>query len=266
MVDPSIQNTLQHVGFQSAGVRICLSSDTPVVLERIPELLPPDAEPCDPSTAEESFGVVSDVDGTYVFTRGGHSVSTNVNLEFGLMLLQTQIRIYTGLNAAGRIFLHAGVVAVGDRAVILPGRSFAGKTTLVAAFLRAGTSYLSDEFAVLDEQGLVHPYPTSLSIREGDDIRRQLDATELGTAYAGPPLPVGAIVVTSYRPGASWAPSPMTPGRAALALLDNTLAAMQRTAEALPVLRRATDGPLLLAGDRGEADAVVEDVIARMQR
>ena len=64
------------------------------------------------------------------------------------------------------MFVHAGVVAVDGRALLLPGGSFTGKTTLVAALLRAGAQYGSDEYAVLDEAGLVLPaYPRPLSIR-----------------------------------------------------------------------------------------------------
>jgi hypothetical protein len=42
--------------------------------------------------------------------------------------------------------------------MVLPGKSFAGKTTLVAALVRAGAEYWSDEYAVLDANGDVHPY------------------------------------------------------------------------------------------------------------
>ena len=41
-------------------------------------------------------------------------------------------------HAVDRIFLHCGVIAIDGRALLLPGRSFAGKTTLTAALVRAG--------------------------------------------------------------------------------------------------------------------------------
>ena len=40
-----------------------------------------------------------------------------------------------------------------------------GKTTLVKALVEAGATYYSDEFAVLDKEGQVQPYPVPLSIR-----------------------------------------------------------------------------------------------------
>jgi hypothetical protein len=270
---------MKDVAFESHGVRIRVTSDLPEVEARIDDLLPPDWKPCAIESVEESFGLIRDDNGAYVFTRGDSPVASNLDLEFGLMMIETQIRIYLGQEAPNRIFVHAGVVAAGNRTIVLPGRSFAGKTTLVAAFVRAGATYLSDEFAVLDDQGLVHPYPTRLSIRESTEAvrppgpagpwvlpgaRSHVHVDELGGVSGDTALPVGAIVVTSYRPGAAWEPRELSPGRAALALLYNTVAALSRHEEALSVLSRATPGALLLEGDRGEAEPVVEEVLSRL--
>lgn len=252
------------IAFESFGVRVRVTWDRPEVAAHLHDVLPPEYVEIPMDTEAEDFGLIADAGGTYTFTRQGSPVSSDVDLEFGLMMLQTQIRILIGLNAPERIIVHAGAVAVGDRAVIFPGRSFSGKTTLVAAFLQAGATYLSDEFAVLDPEGTVHPFLTRLSVRESEDRRRSVDASEVGSAGVAPKLPLGAIVVTTYRPGADWAPEEITRGQAALALLDNAVAAVARNAEALAVFRRATDGPLLLAGDRGDAEAVVADVMARL--
>lgn len=66
------------------------------------------------------------------------------------------------------VLVHAGVAARGDLAVILPGESGAGKTTLVAALARAGWTYLSDEVAALDgRRQMLHPYPRPLALEPG---------------------------------------------------------------------------------------------------
>ena len=61
--------------------------------------------------------------------------------------------------------MHAGVVGWKGWALVLPGKSGAGKTTLVAELIRAGATYYSDEYAVLDERGRVHPYARPLAVR-----------------------------------------------------------------------------------------------------
>jgi len=255
---------MTEIAFESHGVRVGLATDATEVAERLPEVLPPDALPVAMDGVSEIFGIVADLAGTYTYTRSESPVSSDLDLEFALMLIQTQIRIYIGLNSPDRFFVHAGVVAAGDRAIVLPGRSFSGKTTLVAEFLRQGATYLSDEFAVFDPDCLVHPYVTRLSLRVSEDVRRAVDPTELGSTNATGPLRVGAVVLTSYRPGAEWDPKEISQGQAVLGLLDNTVAAIERPHEVLPVFRKLTVGPLLLAGDRGEAGPVVTDLLARL--
>lgn len=252
------------IGFESFGVRIRVSCDSPHVSARLAEVLPPTYTQI-PSDAEaEEFALIADGPGTYTFTRGGSPVSKDLDLEFGMTMLQIQVRLFIGLKAPGLIFVHAGAVAIGGRCVIFPGRSFSGKTSLVAAFLKAGATYLSDEFGVLDATGMVHPFPTHLSVRHGEDERRDVDASVFGAVTATSSLPLAAIVIADYRPGASWSPELMTPGRAALALLDNTIAALDRHAEALATFRAATARTLLLAGERGDAEPVVADVMSRL--
>lgn len=250
--------------FESLGVRVRVTCDRPETADRIDEVLPPNFVEIPLDAEAEDFGLIADGAGAYTFTRGGSPVSTDVDLEFGIMMLQTQTRLFVALNANERIFVHAGAVAVGGRAVIFPGRSFSGKTTLVAEFLRAGAMYLSDEFAVLDHGARIHPYPTKLSVREGPADRREVSASELGGVPAASSLPLGAIVITNHRPGATWAPDTITRGQAVLAMLDNTVAAVFRHSEALNVFRQATAGPLLLSGERGEAEPVVADLMARL--
>jgi hypothetical protein len=167
-------------------------------------------------------------------------------------------------------FVHAGAVAVGDQAIVLPGRTFAGKTTLVAALIRRGATYLSDEYAVLDDDGLVHPYPAPLSIRaptatiHSPYVPPAVTAPSAFGATTGTrPLPIGLIVATDYRPDADWAPESRSPAQGALILLANALAAREEPQRLLGVVRRAAAHAVVLEGVRGDADVVAEALIAR---
>lgn len=72
--------------------------------------------------------------------------------------------------------IHASVVARDGVAIICPGQPGQGKTTLAAALLSRGWSYLSDEFALLDpETRLLEPYPKALCIKAGSfEVLRRL--------------------------------------------------------------------------------------------
>ena len=74
------------------------------------------------------------------------------------------------------------VLSVGKAAIVMPGASFAGKTTMVRAWLEAGATYYSDEFAVLDRTGRVHPFARPLAIREGSTAStRRVPAGEVAS-------------------------------------------------------------------------------------
>lgn len=64
------------------------------------------------------------------------------------------------------LFVHAGVVAFDGRGMILVGESGAGKTSTVAALVRRGATYLSDEVALLDpEAGVVLPFALPMAVK-----------------------------------------------------------------------------------------------------
>jgi hypothetical protein len=252
---------MEHVTFESYGVRVRVSADTREVLDQIPSMLPPGAEPCPIGTEHESFGLLADADGSWRFTRGDSPVSKGLDLDFGLMMLSNQVRLYVAVEAPNLIFVHAGVVAYAGRGIVIPGLSFAGKTTLVAALVRAGAVYYSDEYAAIDENGLVHAYARPLSIRDGDQNRHDHHVEQLGGMAGEEPIKIRAAIFTEYRPGAEWRPEHVSLGRAVLAMLRNTVPALKRSEEAIGVFRSALDGAVLLEGDRGEADATAKAVV-----
>ena len=87
---------------------------------------------------------------------------------------ESHVQLTVAEYAPRRIFVHAGVVGWKDRAILIPGLSHSGKTTLVDQLIRAGATYYSDEYAVLDARGRVHPYPRALGMRlPGSDQQRK---------------------------------------------------------------------------------------------
>ena len=96
----------------------------------------------------------------------GDRITKTPKLIHAIDALESDVQLFVAETAPHRVFVHAGVVAFGDKAIVIPGRSFAGKTSLVAALVKAGAIYYSDEYAVLDERGRVHKYTRRLGIRQ----------------------------------------------------------------------------------------------------
>ena len=135
-------------------------------------------------------------------------------LDVALGMLDAQIRTFIAANARDRIFVHAGVVARDGRALVIPGESFTGKTTLVSALVEAGATYYSDEYAVLDHDGRVHPYRRRLSIRSNDGTPTQeRHVTDPGGVAPQDCAELAVVVVTRYRRSVEWQPKRLSPER-----------------------------------------------------
>jgi hypothetical protein len=121
--------------------------------------------------------------------------------------------------------------------------------------VEAGALYYSDEFAVLDATGRVHPYARPLSYRPSDGGPSvDYPVHELGGAAGDRPLPVRLVVATRYRPGAQWDPQPLSSGAGALSLLENAVPAQDRPDQTIRHISRTIAGATVLQSDRGEAD------------
>ena len=133
--------------------------------------------------------------------------------------LEHDMPLVMGARTRQWVFLHAGVVGWGGRALLLPGRSFAGKSTLVEALVRAGAIYYSDEYAVLDLQGRLHPFARPLALREAGEWKgRPVPVEMLGGRVGTGSLEVAAVVATHYRAGARTRWRRLSPGQGVLAL------------------------------------------------
>lgn len=109
------------------------------------------------------------------------------------------------------LFVHAGVVAKAGRAIVLPGLSRAGKSTLVLALLRAGAQLLSDELLAYDPAtARLLPFARAVKVRDECVGYFPSVAGEFVGAGEGRFLPLPALgpqgVATSARAGVLAAP------------------------------------------------------------
>jgi len=193
---------------------------------------------------------------------GEHLLADVRSVMEAAMAVAAHAEPWVAARAPNHLFVHAGVVGWQGRAIVIPGSSFAGKTTLVQAWLEAGATYYSDEFAVLDRAGRVHPFARPLAVREGPTaLPRRVPAATLGAETGTTPLPIGLVLVTSYRAGAHWRPRRLTTARTLIELMRNAIAARGNPAHSMPILKRAASDSLAFAGIRGEARPMVSAVL-----
>ena len=181
-------------------------------------------------------------------------------------IMESDMESYLAQQARRKLFVHAGAVSWNGRVIVIPGPSRSGKTTLVKALLEAGAGYHSDEFAVFDRNGNIHPFPRMLSVREkGSRTAMRVHPENLGSRTNTEPLPLGIIILSRYMPGALWRPRALTPGRGALALLANAPAARKQPARALAILGSAVSQARTFLGLRGEAAGTATSVLSLLE-
>ena len=172
------------------------------------------------------------------------------------------MQLHVAYFAEDRVFIHAGVVGWQGKAIVVPGLSRSGKSTLVAELVQAGADYYSDEYAVLDGRGQVHPYPRRLSLRRPEGMRPwRCSAEDLGGTTGVEPLPVGLVAVIAYRKGACWQPRPLSPGKATLELMFHTVPTLRKPETVLQTLETVTPHARKIASPRGEATEVTEALL-----
>jgi hypothetical protein len=257
------------ISFASYGLRIGIRVDNPAVLDLLADRLPPGWKPSTSTVVDRLYSVIAGGLATRANVRlfnllyaGAVRVARTRELPELLEALESDLQLYVAEMAQRRLFVHAGVVGWEGRAIVLPGRSFSGKSTLVAALVRAGATYYSDEYAVFDARGFVHPYPRPLALRRDEGGRTErLAVAALGGRCGDKPLPVGLVAVTEYRAGALWRPRPLSPGQATLALLANTVSIRRQPGIALAKLKQVIAQARALKGLRGEAAGIVAPLI-----
>jgi hypothetical protein len=258
---------MQHINFEAHGVKLDVEVQDERLLPAVERILPPGWRSSGDFPEDGHFTLSRDTDGTLGVFAEGQPIGTGLSAEVAVHVLDAQVRARIALLAPSHIFVHAGAVALGDRALLLPGPNFSGKSALVAALVTAGATYYSDEYAVLDLQGLVHPYARPLSIRSETDRWGTYTSPEsLGGGAGTAPLRVGLIVATNYVPGAVWAPERGDAGAGALALLANALPARSRTEATVHTVARAAMNARTLSGPRGEADETARILLEEFAR
>ena len=247
------------------GVKIGIRSNRPDLIDRIWRYLPHGCKVIPSPLVDRIYSIIIGGEGErqnlrrFSLLYGDHvRLVRSVKVDEVFDRLESDLRLFVADLARDRVFVHAGVVAWKGKAVVIPGRSYSGKSTLVAELIRAGATYYSDEYAVFDKRGRVHPFPKDLEMRvTGDWLQTRQGAESFGSRTGTRPIPVGKILVTEYKSGNKWRPRQLSAGKAVLALLSNTVSARRHPEKVLATLQKVVAEARTFHGRRGEAQEIV---------
>lgn len=259
----------EGIGMQAFGVQAGVRVSAAGIFPKILPLLPPGWKSSCKSAAQRLYSLVVAKGGQddrlrrlHILYADGERIAQNTDLDPVLATLETDLHRYVAETSPDMTFLHAGVVGWQGRAILLPGRSLSGKTTLVRELLRLGATYYSDEFAVVDDSGNVHPFPRPLGIREDSSFAQtKYAAATLGATSGIEPLALGAVVICKFKAGARWNPAPISPGAGALELMGNSIAVRNRPRHTLRRIQKLVKGAVFVKGTRGEASESAESIL-----
>ncbi len=196
---------------------------------------------------------------------GGKLIATSEAMPYLFTVIQQAVDEAFVDQLTPQAAIHAGVVAFANRAIILPGPSGTGKTSLVEELVRQGAEYCSDEYAIVDSAGFVYPYPRPLMIR--DDTGEQYPTLPAGTVRACP-APAGLILFLAFEQGQPFETTPLSCSEALLRLLQNTPHVLAQSPHILAPLRAACDSAGVLRhgrrGDKTEAAGVILQLAASL--
>ena len=259
------------LSIKSYGVRIGIRSNDSAVLDRVKQHFPHEWKTASSPIVDRVYSILIGGRGSnarrFNILYGDHlQIERSRDLDALMERFESDLRLHVAELAHHRVFVHAGVVGWRGKAIVIPGRSYSGKSTLVAELVRAGADYYSDEFAVFDSRGRVHPFAKALELRdEGKYEQTKVTVAELGGHSGTKPLPVGLVLLTHFKNGARWRPRQLTPGKGVLELLFNTVSARRNPERAMTTLYQVTAQAALLKGVRGNAADMVPAMLDRVE-
>ena len=167
-----------------------------------------------------------------------------------------QVHADLAIFSPTHVFIHSGcVLGPEGQLLVIPGRSYSGKSTLTQALIAKGFAYYSDEYSVLDASGFVHAFPRHMTIRDGASPQ-YYEARELGWSPSLVPARISKILSVKYHPDIRVGQlQTISKATMVMHLFQNCVSAQIDGARALKHIKKGVDSAQGLAGLRGEASS-----------
>jgi len=265
------ERRVRSVAFADAQIHVEALGDEAV---RLVTLMFRDADtPAQPALAP-LFQIERDGQGVWTVGSGARRYYTGPDAGDAAVALQDVTSEALAAACRNGLVLHAAAVVKGQLAVVLPGNTGAGKTTLTAHLVRRGFRYLTDELTYLPfGSSLVTGFPRPLGLKVSG---RSLVETERwdvvpgssttlvlpeAASHAGAPATgLSAIVFPRFESGAQVSALPLTAAATAMRLMGTLLNARNLDghgfAEVTAAARRTCGFELTFGDAREAADEV----------
>jgi hypothetical protein len=256
---------MQNFFVEAPGFSISVAADCPRTLQRIERyLLPWLPRKQSSHDAPEIDIVLRRTSQPDYFEIGvnGEVVGANETMPYLFTLIQQVADDAMVRHLRCEIAIHAGTVVYQGKAIVMPGPSGSGKSRLVQELLRLGAEYCSDEYAILDPQGCVHPYPRALMIRAANDEQQPVLASDLRATVCDHASPASLFLFLRYeadREGLDV--QPLDRSEALIRLLQNTPQVMAEKDHVLVPLKAAMSVAASYAGARGEGPRAAAEIL-----
>jgi hypothetical protein len=253
--------------FESYGVSVRIESNSGEILDaavrQARSALLGNLREIDCSKSEQVFTLNVDEDGICRTVQNGRLMVADKAGANYWHFFDGLVRLLVADFAPSAVFVHAGVVGWRGKAIVIPGNSFQGKTTLVAELVKSGAEYYSDEYAVIDETGLVSPYARKLSIRtNGETIREDpIDVRDFGGVIGTTPIPVACVLFTRYEHDSAPNFQIISTGQGIVGIIAQTIGIRRFSEFRIKVLKNALSDAIIVESPRPDAGIFARDFL-----
>ena len=245
------------IKIEAYGVKIGVFCNDPLILRKLNKLLPVvvpnELRFIEDETFEQIFTIEKVKNADTIFIRRNDEEEFKYFDEETLLdHFSSRIRITIAEFAKSKVFIHAGAVGWRGFGIMIPGQSYSGKTTLVSELIKLGAEYYSDEYAVLDENGYLQPYPKMLSMRGILNDWDQVDTAPeaFGATIGKKNIPVGMVLITKYEENGQWHPELLKSGEGILEILQHTIPVRNNPDFVLKVLKKLVSRAIIAKSKR----------------
>lgn len=215
-----------RIGFDFYGTKVGFKIDDEKAAVRIRRMFPEKSIEIEFGEAADYFLLVtkqnSELNGFYRIENGFPELAYDFEHFDDSCLDGIELKLLFTLamiSPPKMFYFHAGAVSIEGRGILIPGRTFSGKTTLTKEFIKNGADYYSDDCSLIDSGGFLYPYPIKLGVR-GEKERQYLSAADLGAVEGVERVSVEFVLLTGYEKGKSWNPRVIDSGQGAFRLLE----------------------------------------------